>query len=153
MDVFLCNVFPIMSQVTMTTATTILPVTVVYSGVSPITTTDMMTPTSVAPPTWVQHDLVLPPKMILGDKMKGSAGLTTMLQQKQLQSKMPSWAYANYAMGPPRVSFSFRVESPTDSYVLFWYLLWCVLSAFTFPHGCGDHHGGLNCWVSIITTF
>ena len=46
-------------------------------------------------------------------------------------------AYANYAMGPPQVSFSFRVEPPTDS--LCWCLLQCFFSAFRFPCGCHVH--------------
>ena len=37
-----------------------------------------------------------------------------MLQQQPPQYQMPSQAYANYAMGPLQVSFSFRVEPPND---------------------------------------
>ena len=39
--------------------------------------------------------------------MRGSVGLFTVLQQQKPQSQMPSQAYANYAMGPPQVSFLF----------------------------------------------
>ena len=40
--------------------------------------------------------------------MRCSVGLTTVPQQKQLQSKMPSQAYNNYALGPPHISFHFK---------------------------------------------
>ena len=54
-----------------------------------------------------QHDVILPPLLILRDS-GGVVGLTPVTQQ-QPQPQMPLQAYANYAMGPPQVSFSFRV--------------------------------------------
>ena len=59
---------------------------------------------------------------------EGVVGLATVLQQ-QPQSQMPLQAYADYAMGPPHVSFSFRVEPPGTFYMC-WCLFWCMLSAF-----------------------
>ena len=44
---------------------------------------------------------------------KGVGGLTTVPQQLP-QSQMPFQAYANYFMGSLQVSFSFRVEPPTN---------------------------------------
>ena len=41
---------------------------------------------------------------------------------------MPLPAYTNYAMGPPQVSFSFRVDPPTVLFLYVWCLLWCMLS-------------------------
>ena len=54
---------------------------------------------------------------------------------------MPIWAYANYAMGPPQVSFSFRVEPPTN-----WCLFCCMLSTFRCHAVCHIHQWGLNHW-------
>ena len=44
---------------------------------------------------------------------RGTFGLATVPQQLP-QSQMPFHTYANYVMGPPQVSLSFRVEPPTD---------------------------------------
>ena len=43
-----------------------------------------------------QHDVVLSPQLILKYTMRGSFCLTTVPQQQQPQSQMPSQAYANY---------------------------------------------------------
>ena len=40
--------------------------------------------------------------------MMGVVGLTTVQQQQQPQSHMPSQAYANYAMGPPQLRCLFQ---------------------------------------------
>ena len=69
-----------------------------------------------------------------------------MPQQQQPELQIPSQAYANYAMGPLQVSFSFRVEPPLISYVMCWYLVWCFLSAFRFLCVCQIHQWGLNHW-------
>ena len=63
------------------------------------------------PVTLGQHDVVLP-LLMLRDR-KGLIGLATVPQQ-QPKSQKPLQAYANYALGPPQVSFSFRVGPPTD---------------------------------------
>ena len=97
-----------MSQVTVTPTTTTAPVTVVYFGISPITVTVMMAPTSVFLPTLCQHDVVQPPLLILRDTMRVSVGLTTVLQPQKPQSQMPSQVHGSYAMGPPQVSFLFQ---------------------------------------------
>ena len=59
-------------------------------------------------------------------------------------AQMLPQAYANYAMGPPQVSFFFRVEPLT---YLLKCLLWCMLSAFRCHAGCHIHQWGLNCWL------
>ena len=61
------------------------------------------------------HDVVLLPQLILGDTMRGSAGIPTMSQQQQPKIWMPSQSYANYAMGPQQVCFSFRFEPLANS--------------------------------------
>ena len=102
---FPCTVFFIMSQATLTTTTP--PVTFVYSSASTKTTTVTMAPTSLGQTAALyQHD-VLPSPLILRDTIRGLVGLATVLQQHP-QSQMPSQAYANYAMGPPKVSFLFQ---------------------------------------------
>ena len=55
-----------------------------------------------------QHDVVMPPQLILRDTFRASIGLTTVLQQQQPQSQMFSQTYANNAMGPPQVHFVFQ---------------------------------------------
>ena len=105
--------------------TTTSPVTVVCSGASLITKMDMLAPTSVGQITLDQQDVVLPPQFILRDTVRGFVGLMHV-PQKQTQSQMPSEAYANYSMGPPLLSFSFRFQPPTDSYVM------CLVSGMVF---------------------
>ena len=69
------------------------------------------------PATSGQHDVVLP--LLLTPRDSGCVvGLATVPQQ-QPPSQMPLQAYASYAMGPPEVGFSFRVEPPT---VLYFYM-------------------------------
>ena len=99
---FLYSVFLILFQVTVSTTTP--PVTVVCSRTSPTTVTVRMAPTSVDSVASGLHDVVVPPQLILRNT-GGSVDLTTVLQQKQYKSQMPSQAYANYAMGTLQVSF------------------------------------------------
>ena len=73
-----------------------------------------MPPLMGLPATSGQHEVVLPPLLTLWHSA-GDVGLATVLQQ-QPPSQMPFQAYAIYAMGPPQVSFSFRVEPPTILY-------------------------------------
>ena len=136
-----------MSQVTVITTITTSPVTVVWSGSSPITTTVMIAPTSVGLPTSGKHDVVLPLQLILRATMKWSGGLTTMPQQWQHQSQLPSQAYANCAMGPPQVSFSFKGEPVHIMYVGVCYGF-CFQVTIWLP--CSPV--GLNHWVCITTT-
>ena len=79
-DIFLCSVFLIMSQVTVTTTTTTTPVTVVCSGASPITMTISMASTVVGLPISGQQDVVLLPQLIWRDTMRGFVGLSNMMQ-------------------------------------------------------------------------
>ena len=76
----------------------------------------------------------------------GVVGLATVLQQ-QPQSWMPPQAYANHAMGPPQVGFSFRVEPSTVFFYMCWCLLWCMFSAFRCYAGCCIHLWELNHWA------
>ena len=74
-----------MSQVTMTTTTS--PVTVVCSGAMLITVMVILAPTSVGQTALGQHDVVLPPQLILRDTLSDSAGLAIMPQHHLLQSQ------------------------------------------------------------------
>ena len=104
-DAFLYSVSLILSQITVTTATTVPPVTVVCSGPSPITMAVIMASIPVVLPASGQNDVVLPPWLIPRDTVWGSVGLTTMMQQQQTQSQMPSQAYVMYVMGPLQINF------------------------------------------------
>ena len=95
-----------MPPVTATTTTS--AVKVVCSRASLITMTVTITPTSVDLAAVGQHDMILPTQLILMNTMMGSVDLTTVLQQQQSQSQMPSQAYTNYAMSPPQLSFLFQ---------------------------------------------
>ena len=95
--------------------TTTAPVTVVSSGTSSDLSTITMAPSLMGlPVTSGQHDVVLPPPLTLRHS-GGVVGLATV-QQQQTSSQMPLQAYANYAMGPPELCFTFRVEPPTMLY-------------------------------------
>ena len=113
-----------MCQVMMTTTTSIPPVTFVCSGPFLITTMVTPAPTSVGQITSGQWDVALPPQLILRDTLRGSAGHLCVPQQRQ--SQMLPKAYANYAMDPLQVSFSFRVESLNNSYIM------CLVSVIVF---------------------
>ena len=89
---------------------------VVFSGTLLITMVLMLDPTSVGKKTSGQYDMILPAELMPRGTIRSSTGLTTMLQQQQCQSQVPSQAYANYPMEPSLVSFSFRVEPPTNSW-------------------------------------
>ena len=105
-----------MSQASTTTATTTTPlVTVVSSGMSsPLN--GYHDPSLIGiPATSGQDDVILPPSLTPRDS-GGVVDLATVLQQ-QPPSQMPLQAYANYAMSPPRVIFSFRVKPPIVLYL------------------------------------
>ena len=107
MNVFLCSVFLIMSEVTVTTTTTTSPVTVVCSGALFITMTVVMAPTSVGQTSLGQYDVVLMPLLILRDIVGVLLASPLCPSNKKPQYQMPSQAYASYAMGPLQVSFLF----------------------------------------------
>ena len=95
--------------------TTTPPVTDICSStLSLLTTVTMSTSLMGLPVISGQHDVLLSP-LTLRDS-GGVVGLATVPQQ-QPQSQMPLQAYANYAMGPLHVGFTFRVEAPTIFYV------------------------------------
>ena len=124
--VFLFHVFLFMSQVTVTTSTP--PVTIVCSSTSLITLTVTVASTAVDLVTLGQHyihtavdlaasgqhGVVQPPPFILRDTVRSSVDLATVPQQQQPQSYMPFQAYVSEAVSPSYVSFSFRVDHPTD---------------------------------------
>ena len=72
MDNF-CNVFIVMSQVTLTTTIITLPLMVLCSGALLIAMTVTWVPTSVGLRVLGQHDVVLLPQLILRYTMMGSA--------------------------------------------------------------------------------
>ena len=134
---FLCSF--IICQASKTMATTTTPVgTVVSSSLSSLSWVTMAPSLMGLPATMGQNDVVLPPP--LTPRCSGGViGLATVSQQQPL-SLIPLQAYANYAMGSPKVGFLFRVESPTILHIL------CLLSVSTFRchAGCHIHLWGLN---------
>ena len=140
---FLCSVF-IMSQASASIAlTTIPPVTVVCSSTSSLLTTVTMAPSLMGlPVTSGQHNVVLPQPLTLRNN-GGVIGLASV-PQPQAQSQKPVQSYANYAMGPLQVGFSFRVEPPTISFICVGFLLWCMFSTFRCHAGCFTNLWGLN---------
>ena len=106
-----------MSQASTTRAKTITPVvTVVWSGMSCLLSLVTMAPSLMGlPATSGQHDVVLSP-LLTPRCSRSVVGLATVLQQQPL-FQMSLQAYANYAIGPPLVGFSFRVEPPTVLYL------------------------------------
>ena len=110
--VFLCSVSFSMSQITVSTIS--LHGTVVCSGTSSITMTVTKTPTTVGQATMVQHDVVLPPHLIQRDIIRISVGLS-VLQQQQLQSQMPSQAYANLRNYGTRLGYDFCLTTGREN--------------------------------------
>ena len=113
-----------MSQVILTTTTTTLLVTVVSFGALPINTVVTVASTSVGLATSSQHDVVLPPQLILRYTMRGSVGFTTVLHSSSsprcLLRHMP-WVLCRWV-------FSFKVEHPTNSCVVCWYRVHFLVS-------------------------
>ena len=82
-----------------------------------------------------QQDVVLLP-LLAPRHSGGVVGLATV-------PHMPLQVYANYAMGPPLVSFSFRVEPPSILHIS----MFSVLGyAFRCHAGCCACLLGLNFW-------
>ena len=75
-----------MSQVTVTTATTNPPVTVVWLQSNTHHYDGYAGSHLCGLDTLGQHDVALPLQLILGDTFRGSFGITTMLQQQQPHS-------------------------------------------------------------------
>ena len=101
-----------MSQASTTMATTTTPpVTVVYSGTSSLLMMVTMASTLMElPAIFNQHDVVLPPLLILRDTR--GVGVLAIVPQQQPQFQMPLQVYANYAMGPPHVNFFSELSLP-----------------------------------------
>ena len=81
----------------------------VCSSASSVTTAAMMS--SLGDHLQLQLDRMC--FAVTADATGHKVGLATVPQQLP-QSWVPLQAFANYAMGPSRVSFSLRVESPTN---------------------------------------
>ena len=127
-----CSV-SIMSEASTTKAmTTTPPVIVVSSSMSSLLSMVTMAPSLMRLlVTSGQHD-ALPP-LLTPRNFGGVVGLATVLQQ-QAKSQMPLQVYANYAMGPSWVGFSFRVECPTILYIIC--LVSVLVYAFCFQVPC-----------------
>ena len=104
-----------MSQLATSMATTtILPVSVVSSGMSSLSLVTMA-PSLVGLPTLLgQHDVVLLPP--LTPRCSGGVLGHASVPQQQPPSSMPLQTYTNCAMGSPQVGFFFRVKPPTILY-------------------------------------
>ena len=102
-------------------------VMVVSSGLPSISSVTMSLSLAGLPATLGQHEVVLPPPLMLRCP-RGVIGLASVPQQ-QPPSSVPLLAYANYAMGSPQVGF-FRVEPPTILYIIC--LVSIMVSAFYF---------------------
>ena len=129
-----------MSHVLTTVPTTTPPVTVVYSGLSSVSSVSLAPSLTGFP---VSHGVVPPPPLI----MRGSGGVlgSVSVPKQQTPSSMLPLAYANYAMGSPQVGFFFRVEPSTVLYLIYvWCLFWCLLFTFRCQIGCRIHLWWLN---------
>ena len=126
---------------TMATTTTPL-VMVVSSGLSSISSVTMAPSLMGLPATSGQHEVVLPPPLMLRCP-GGVIGLASVPQQ-QPPSLVPFLAYANYAMGSPQIGFFSRVESPPFCILYIWCPFWCLLSTFRCQVGCCIPLWGLN---------
>ena len=99
-----------MSHILTTALTTTPPVTVVSSGLSSMSSVTVAPSLTGFPVSLDQHGMVPPPPL----RPRGSGGVlgSVSVPQQQPPSSMPPLAYANYAMGSPKVGFFFRVEAP-----------------------------------------
>ena len=136
-----------LSQASVTMAmTTTPPVTVVCSGTASLLTTVTMAPSLMGLPAMSgQHDISLLSPLTPRD-CEG-------VPQQQPQPHMPLQAYANHAMDPPQVSFSFRVEPPAT---FFTYVGVCSCVCFLLSGAMLDAifaHGASTIGVCIITAF
>ena len=94
-----------MSQASTTTATSTPLVTIVCSGASSLLSMVTMAPSLMGlPATSGQHDVILLP--LLMPRHSGGVVDPVTVPQWQAPSQRSLQAYANYAMGPPQVSFS-----------------------------------------------
>ena len=117
-----------MSHVSTMAMTTTLPVTVVSSGLSSVSSVTMAPSLVVLPVTLEQFGVVQPPPLML----RGSGGVfgPASVPQQQPRCLMSLLVYANYAMGSLQVGFFFRVEPPTILYIIC--LVSVLVSAFYF---------------------
>ena len=118
----------IMSHISTMAMTTIPLVTVVFSGLSSVSSVTMAHSLMGLPATLGQHEVVLPP-LLMPRGSGGVIGLASVPQQ-QPPSLMPLLAYANHAVGSPQVGFFFRLEPPIILYIIC--LVSILVSAFYF---------------------
>ena len=98
-----------------TIAMTINPsVMVVSYGLSSVSSVTMAPSLMGLPVTLGQHEVVLPPPLMLRGP-GGVIGLASVPQQ-QPPSSIPLLACANYAMGSPQVATQFAVPQPSHLY-------------------------------------
>ena len=117
-----------MSHISTTAPTTTPLVMVISSGLSSVSSVTVAPSLTGFPVSLDQHGMVPPPPLML----RGSAGVlgSVSVPQQQTLSSMPPLAYANCAMGSPRVGFFFRVELPITLYLIC--LVSVLVSAFYF---------------------
>ena len=117
-----------MSSISTTAMTTTLPVMVVSSGLSSVSSVTVA-PSLMGLPATLGHYEVVQPPPLMPRGSKSVIGLASVPQQ-QPPSLMPLLAYANYAMGSQPVSLLFKVEPPTLFYIVC--LVSILVSAFYF---------------------
>ena len=100
------------------------PLLLWLSGLSSVSSVTMAPSLMGLSATLGQHEVVLPPPLML----RGSEGVIGLapVPQQQPPSLMPLLAYASYAMGSPQVGFFFRVEPPTILYII------CLVSILVY---------------------
>ena len=118
-----------MSHISTIAMTTTLPLVVVSSGLSSVSSVTVAPSLTRFPVSLDQHGVVQPPPPLMP---RGSGGVlgSVSVPQQQTSSSMPLLAYANYAMGSPEVGFFFRVEPPIILYIIC--LVSILVSAFYF---------------------
>ena len=127
-----------MSQVTVITTTTSPLVTVLHFRASLINVTVTMAPTTVAKQQWVSMMWFCHHRWLQGTQwgvvLASLLCCSNILNPRILLRHMPNVPWVLH-----RWVFSFRVEHPTDSYVMSWCVLWCLLSYLR-----GLNHWGLQ---------
>ena len=117
-----------MSPVSTMAMTSTLPVMVLSTGLSSISSVTMAPSLLGFPTTVGQHEEVLLPPLM--PRCPGGVIGIASVPQQQPPSSVPLLAYANYAMGSPQVGFFFRIEPPTILYITC--LVSILVSAFYF---------------------
>ena len=106
-----------MSNILTMALTTTPLVTVVFSGLSSVSSVTVAPSLTGFPVSLDQPGMGPPPPLM----PRGSGGIlgSVSVPQQQTPSSMPPLAYANYVMGSPQIGFFFRVEPPTILYLIY----------------------------------